>query len=400
MGAGANRQRGIMKIIAWTLLFAFSIWSFETTTFVPSAFAATSTSTSTSTNTGTSTTTKTSTSTTTNTNCTTSGQNLGGGNWTYCNNNTNNNQVNSEKDTKQLNDSGAQQSQMLGMMGIAMGMAMVAAGMAMQPPNMGLIMAGLLAIMMGMQALKAAAQMKKNANTAGYRGSNLTGLNPGPTVSNIGNGTGMSSNSDTGANGDSSGIKIDPALLRDGKANSIFTDFESKTGLNRDDLAASLAAGGNPLDMLANSPALAGKTSAGDLAKLMDSAKSSQGADSGNLMDKLGLTPEELAKMSGGEYTANLGGGGRTPNSTGASSFDFAGGAGATASDPNGGNANASKGNELGMSADVLAALSKNGVTDQTIFQMVSNQYKKKTPVLFGITQKRDGAKANPFETN
>lgn len=394
-----------MKIMIYTLVLSVGLGPICHIVDPTLAYAATSTATNTSTssttntntNTTTSSNTSTSTSTATNANCANSGAVYGGGAaFSHCN--KNDNQQNSQTDTEDLNDSGAQQSKMLGMMAIAAGAAMVAAGMAMVPPNMGLIAAGMALILAGTQALAAASKMDKNANKAGYNAGNMSG------ISN----NGTPSGSSIGESGSTPGIKIDPSLARTGKASAIFDDFEQKTGISRDELINGLESGKSVPEVLGGSKKMG--ASEAQLAGMMDKASSSgaaMGAD--EAMAKLGLTAEDLAaygKNTGmsatGEesvYGIGAGGGSRNPNSANTNSLDALFGAG-TGVGAGGNDPNALGGAGLGLSPDVKAALDRNGITNRSIFQMVNEQYKRKTPMMFGVPAKRPtlgGTQENPF---
>jgi len=351
--------------------------------------------------------TSTKTGTSTDTNCHAGTSLYQGGQWNYCNRNANNNQDNTQNDTKDLNDNGANKSSMLGMAAIAAGMAMVAAGMALLsspptvPAGMALIAAGMALIAAGMAALAAASKMNKNANKAGDNGFKMDNLTD-PYKSTISTDTGKNADGSSTlpevkkvdlGDGNTSGIKIDPALLRSGKMDGIFGDMEKNTGLNRDDMAKALAGGGNPLNLLSNSPALKGKSigSEGNLNKMMDDTMSKgnlPGAE--DMMNQLGLTDGDLGKGN----VVDLGGGGRGPAAASAPNIDslFPSSAveknGAGGGDPN----------AMKISPEVQAALDKNGITGRTIFEMVHSQYKRKTPLMFGVQERKfDGTKENPF---
>ncbi len=339
----------------------------------------------------------------TDTNCHTGGGQYGGGQWNYCNRDKDNNQDNTQEDNQDLNNNGANQSTMLGMAAIAAGMAMVAAGMALlpspptTPAGVALIAAGMALIAAGMAALAAAKKMNNNANKSGYNAYKMDNLNPyQSTISGDGdgkNGTGTSQLGDIKkvdvGDGNSSGIKIDPALLRNGKMDGIYGDLEQKTGLNRDEFADAMANGADPLSLLANSPALAGKPSASqeNLQKMMDDTMAKgNGPDANEMMNQLGLTNEDLA--------VNAAGASRTPAATTPNVDALFPLSGDTKGGPTGGNPT-----DMKLSPEVQAALDKNGIVHgRTIFQMVHSQYRKKTPLMFGIHEKKfDGTKENPF---
>lgn len=315
-----------------------------------------------------------------NSDCTSSTAGYGGGSLTHCN--TTDSQETSQKDTEKLNDSGSQQSSMMGTMAIGAGMAMIAAGMACSPsPCTGLIAAGAALVMAGMQALSAASKMANNSGISGYNAGNLgsiSGLDPVKT--------------NLGKNGPGASIKIDPNLTRDGKVGMIFDDFEQKTGISREELAEALAAGKSPSEIMA----AAGKFGSQDqLDKILaDNAAAGSAMTQDELMNKLGLAPEYMLVASTADesaYSAASVGASRSPSST-TNGLDGLLGAKA---DPNAG----VFGNKLGLSPDVQAALDRNGITSRSIFQMVSDQYKRKTPMLFGVPARQPSSHGveNPF---
>lgn len=300
-------------------------------------------------------------------------------------------QENTQKDTEDMNDKSGNQSSMLGMMAIAAGAAMVAAGMAMVPPNIGLIMAGIALIMAGLAALAAAAAMGKNENKAKVNDGRMSAISGGPTPvpgSKFGKGTGAS------------GIKIDPSLTRTGKANSIFDDFEKKTGISRDTLAAGLMEGKNPAEILGGQGKMG--MSASQMQSMMDKAAADgTGLGADDVMNKLGLTPEDMEMygkntgMGEGLEMPNGGGAGRGPTAASSNNFDSMFGA---PKGPEGGPAYLG-GAGLNLSPDVQAALDKAGITDRSLFEMVNQTYRKKTPMMFGVQPSTPNSisESNPF---
>lgn len=434
-----------MKFGLWILILAVTVWSLDRDMWIVQAIAATTTKTSFNTNITTTTSTMTlatgsvittvgyNTATITNvstltstssasgpssnsnssasndTNCHTGGAQYGGGQWNYCNRGDPVQQRNTQDDTKDMNDKGANQSTMLGMAAIAAGMAMVAAGVALlpNPPTtpigVALIAAGMALIAAGMAALAAASKMDKNANKAGTNANKLDNIAAPPYKSTISEGKGSDNSlgddsaivaaSDLGkadlAPGNGSGIKIDPVLLRSGKIDTIFSDMEKKTGLNRDDFINEMNSGGNPLSMLSTSPALSGKPSASEanLQKMMDDTLAKGGLPNGQeVMDKLGLSAEDLGGKDVGPNDMNRG---LASKDNGLNIDALFSSKDAPAGGPTGGS------NSMRLSSDVQAALDRNGITGRSIFEMVHSQYVKKTPLMFGVgANKMDGAKA------
>jgi hypothetical protein len=252
-----------------------------------------------------------------------------------------------------------------------------------------------------MMGMSAAGQMANNAGISGYNAGQMGNLNP--TVPGVTTpGTGITTPPGTvGASidtpGSTSGIQIDDSFTRTGKAGAIFDEFEQKTGIDRDEFAKGLKDGKSVADMLAASKNFGG-SSADKLQGMFDGA---QAMNANDVMDKLGLTPEELAAMAGkGEGEMNLAGASsngsgamRNPASTGLDGL--LGGLGNTpaAGDGTVGLKNGS------LSPDVQAALDRNGITDRTIFQMVRMQYRSKTPMMFGQAERsrQSATGTNPF---
>jgi hypothetical protein len=325
-----------------------------------------------------------------------------------------NNQKNTQEDTKNTNDQGSQQSSMLGMLAIAGGMAMIAAGTAMlskpptAPAGAALIAAGAALLMAGMQAMAAAGEMANDAGTAGYNVGRLDRLGTyGVTSTGTNTATGGSINNKPNA----SGVKIDPSLLRSGKSSLILDDFEGKTGISRDELAQALIDGKTPAEIMAGNKKFGGK-SADEMNKMLGDAAASNGPmSSSDAMDKLGLSAEDLAALgkntgmsaTGEENTYGAGGGAggsgasRKPDSSSSTNFD--GLFGGPKADPAGAGVVGGAGS-LGLSPEVQAALDRNGITGHSIFQMVNSQYKKKTPMMFGVptaAKPTAGSADNPF---
>lgn len=324
------------------------------------------------------------TSTSTSTNCSSSGKVYGGGSMSHCN--TSDNQQNTQDDTKKLNDQGSSSAAGAGMAAIAAGMAMIAAGVALManpptaPAGAALVAAGTALLMAGMQAMAAAQKMANNAGISGYRGSNMSTLNTSTlSGTDIGNGSGAS------------GIKIDPSLLRNGKVAAIMDDFEKKTGISRDDLKDQLESGKSPAEIMAQSNKFGGASEA-QLQSMLDKNSGGTPLTNQEMMDKLGLTPEDLAGSGENVYAQSTGGGSRSPasNNSGAGLDGLFGKPG----DSTSGAANAQL-EAKGLSPEIQSALDKSGITNRTLFQMVHSQYKKKTPMMFG-----QPSSANPLTNN
>lgn len=289
-----------------------------------------------------------------------------------------------QQNTERENEQGSNQSSMLGMMAIAAGTAMMAAGAAMManPPTAAagaaLMAAGAAMLAAGMMGMAAAGQMANNAGKAGYNSGTMSNISQTP-VSGVGK-------TNPGI------IKIDPSLMRDPKAAQIFDDLKNKTGLSAEDLAAGLNDGKSIGEMLAKKTGVSAEKIDGMIAN----ATPMSGAEA---MSKLGLTPEELAAMAkngslGDDANSYAQAGGGDRKTASANSFDgmFA------KNDTTGASVAGGVGLDGKLSPEVQAALDKEGITSRTIFDMVSTQYKRKTPMMFGVQQKAmpTGDK-NPF---
>jgi hypothetical protein len=369
-----------MKSITYALILAVGLWP-ALGAFSPSVAQATSTDTNTDTN--------------TNTNCATTTGGYQNSSFSHCV--KADNQENSQSDTKDLNDSGAQQSMMLGMMATAAGAGMVAAGMACAPsPCTGLISAGAALIMAGMMGMQAAGNMAQNAGIADwqdYKMKDLPHNTPGTDI-------------DPGSHG-TPGIDIDDSFTRTGKSGVAFDDFENKTGIDRSALVDGLKSGQSVASILAGSDKLKaqGVTEAA-VQGALDEAAAGPPLSADEVMNQLGMTPEELAAMaknssgsSEGDGSYNLAGGAanRNPASDATNSFGSLLGTGASKDSLDGSVIGGALGKGA-LSSDVQAALDKNGITDLSIFQMVHQKYKVKTPMMFGESaRKPSSATENPF---
>jgi len=230
--------------------------------------------------------------------------------------------------------------------------------------GMGALM--LLQGIMGMQGAKAA---KNNANSSGLNAQDMGSLG-GSTISGI----------DVG---ETEGIKMDPALLRNGKANSIMSEFEKKFGISRDDFANAVANGADPREILKAAPTNA---IPGSLMANGSIAASSLGPE---VKEKLladspiaGLQEEMLAEYNlgagGARSTASKSGGGGDDELPPLTDFTS--------------NGTADSGfGALQVSPEVRAALEKqalldqmNGKSDVTIFQMVHSKYREKFGMIYG----------------
>jgi hypothetical protein len=325
------------------------------------------------------------------------------------------NQRNTQNNNKDMNDKSSQQSSMMGMMAIMAGMAMMAAGAAMManpptmPAGMALMAAGAMLLAAGMAAMAAAKEMKDNANRSGVNGVNMDNL---PTSTISGDPTKNLGDS-KGGKATGSSLTIDPSVVEPGgKSDALVEDFENKTGISRGELIDGLNNGKSPIDMLAASSAMkkagVGADKIGSL--VADAQSSGNMPNGGELLDKIGMSAEDIAAMAaknasmGGDGALAAGGGGsagRSPTSTSAPDYSFqgAGKDGPVGSAGLGAGANFSGTPGSGhLSDSVQNALDRSGITTRSLFQMVHEQYKKKMPMMFGAQERKAASHSdNPF---
>ncbi len=174
---------------------------------------------------------------------------------------------------------------------------------------------GGLMMLQGLMSLNAANQAGQNAsnsyaNAAGM-GSYPGSIGTSPTPESL-NGKGGSS--ELGAGGRSSElVKIDPSLLRTGKANDIMGQFENKFGISRDSFAKSVMAGEDPRRIFGSAPRNA--LSNDDMNKATSAAKGMSEADKANALAGTGLAEaqkEMAGKLGQEQYLVSQGGGGST----------------------------------------------------------------------------------------
>lgn len=236
---------------------------------------------------------------------------------------------------------------------------------------------GGLMLLQGIMSLNAANQAGKNADTAFGNSTNMGSFGTSPTPdskakTNIGQG---------GRSGDI--VKIDPSLLRTGKANDIMGQFEDKFGMSREAFANALANGEDPRKLLGNAPRNA--LSNADMNKATDAAKGMSDEDKAKAMAELSDTQKEMsAKLGINEMSLAAGSSVRAPSSSKKpdEELDSLGLDGATA----GADAQA-----LGVSPEVQAALDQRAsreraanIGELTLFQIVHTKYREKSKIIFG----------------
>lgn len=242
---------------------------------------------------------------------------------------------------------------------------------------------GGLMMLQGVMSLNAANQAGKNADTSFGNASNMGNFGTSPTPESIKTGS-------LGQSGGRSGemIKIDPSLLRTGKANDIMGKFEDKFGISRDSFAQSVAQGEDPRSLLGNAPRNA--LSNADMNKATSAAAGMSAEDKANALAATELAAaqaEMAAKME--QYAVNPAAGG--PSRMVASKkaddeLDAFAALVAPVPQP------AMDALPTGVSQEVRDALMakaqnerKHGITELTIFQLVSAKYREKSKVIFGF---------------
>jgi hypothetical protein len=284
------------------------------------------------------------------------------------------NQQDAQKQNQQKAKEGQGMAQLMGIASIALGGYMIKTGVQTNASctcgaGTPMIISGAMAIMQGIQGLMGAQKLGQMANTsAGFSG-NLGSMGPGTTKFNT--------------NAGSSGFSFDPNALKQGKIGDIMSRFEKATGMTRDALSKALMSGAKPQDILAK----AGISNA-DLAKAMAGASAAIKKDPNALAannKKLGID-----KLTNGINFGSM-------DAVASSKSAGASVGGDLMKDLNLG------GEELAppaakdippneVSAELQAEMDKAGLTDKTIFQMVRNQYDKKTPMLYGQDDREPAA--------
>lgn len=239
---------------------------------------------------------------------------------------------------------------------------------------------GGLMLVNGMLALQAANQSGQMAAN-GFNNAATMGSATAPTPAG-GNGP---ENSKLGSTGTSS-VRLDPALLRTGTANSIMGQFEKKFGIPRDQFAQAVLDGQDPRKLLGAAPL--NPLSNTDMNTATNGAKGMSAADKEKALagTELSAAQKELAGKLDDKYAINGAGGGTGSN---ASSFRKPANLGEDAPPADEGG----KPSDVAMaiSPDVKDALAakeledrRNGITDLTIFEVVHAKYREKSKMIFG----------------
>lgn len=166
---------------------------------------------------------------------------------------------------------------------------------------------GGLMLLQGMMAMASAKQAAANADTSYSNAGTLGAIDQtGGTMSGV-PGSGAPGESKLGdskltgasATNGKSTISLDPAMLRNGKADVVMSRFEKQFGLDRDQFANDIASGKDPRELLANAPKNA--LSVADLNKATSAARGMSDAEKQDA-----LSASELAEIQK-EMAANAG---------------------------------------------------------------------------------------------
>jgi hypothetical protein len=236
---------------------------------------------------------------------------------------------------------------------------------------------GAMQMLQGLMGMQGAGQGQNNAAAAGVNAAKLGAITPSKIA--LGN-------KDTSAN---SGIKIDPNLLRNGKANLVLGEFEKKFGIPRDDFAGAVLSGVDPREILKSAPknALSADTlnqAFGAAAKASDAEKAMAKASLAGLQDEA-LNTFEIPSVG----------------SSGASKLSSSKKRSSELEplDPSLLGVGITQNDDGSVSAHVQAALDAEAREQaerlrapgsMTIFQQVHSKYKEKYVLIFGISAEQD----------
>ena len=308
-------------------------------------------------------------------------------------------QKKAQEDTAKKNKSSGQTASLLGMALAAGGAVMVTYALSQPQTNVPLLVAGLFTIAGGMGSMMAANAMNKTGDAASANVGNLGSIGTGLGGTGT-NGSGLKANAGSIINPDGSlgnrsdgattgnSIAINSDDLKNGKVGEIFDKFEAQTGIKREDFARGLESGKSPSELLKG----LGGLSQEQLEEGMKNAIASNGSggslgagDIENIAKEMGLSDLYAeAKEDGGLDFS--GGGGASRNAGSAASNPLANLAGniGTTTAPSLLVDDSGKIDLNNLSAEVRKQLEKEGRTGQSLFQMVTQRYRKVTPMLFG----------------
>ena len=191
--------------------------------------------------------------------------------------------------------------------------------------------------------------------------------------------------------GQTPGIKVDPALLRNGKADAVMSKFESQFGLDRDEFANAVASGQDPRELLANAPKNA--LSMADLNKATGAAKGMSESEKQSALaaSEMAEIQKEFAENTklGSDENAYAAGSGKTTGASisrrlasetlddlGLGEQELAGSAGLV--DPS---VSPAIRDALQRREDEL---SKKSHVDMSLFEVVHRKYREKLPMISG----------------
>jgi hypothetical protein len=248
---------------------------------------------------------------------------------------------------------------------------------------------GGLMLLNGMMGLAAASQSGQMADASALNASGMDSLS-GATAGtpNSSNSAGTTTSGLGSASGASNPIKLDPALLRTGKADDIMNQFESHFGIPRDQFANGVIGGQDPRNLLNSAPKNA--LSNDDMNKALSGAKSMSDAERAAALAKspMGDVQRDLASKMGGDAQYEMKMAGAGTNGSSLAAFGKKKDAELDPVDLPVTDATAA----LGLSPEVQAALSakqlddrNHGLTDLTIFQVVHAKYREKSKMIFGF---------------
>lgn len=233
-------------------------------------------------------------------------------------------------------------------------------------------------LLQGLMGLMAAQQAGNNANQAADNAAGLDTLNSGVT--------GIKSTKLGSGNSGTSQIKIDPNLLREGKANAVMTAFEKHFGIPRDEFANSVANGVDPRQLAMNAPKNA--LTADSLNMGMSAAKNMSQAEKDAAMKAAGLAELQAqlaakAAEAGGELNAS----GGSKKSAGKSELDDIPELNLDAAKTV--EADRAPAADAGLSPELQAVLAQKETESQregsTIFQVVHRKYQEKLRMIYGF---------------
>lgn len=297
-------------------------------------------------------------------------------------------QTQTQQQTKDKASSGANLAQISGMLSVGIGTYMIKEGSSSSPSNTLMIAMGAQMVVSGLQGLQGAQALSDTANRADFNANTLVSDPPvlPPTIDP--------------RTGTTSDLKMDPALLRDGKLGEVMNKIEGM-GVSRDDFAAAAIAG--KMIPIPKTSSFSGIPSS-KWDSLLSHGAAKNSADPNSLkeaLEKSGVNSAiasyskngkdgSLAAMPAGTGLPGPGGASKGASST----DDFLANFGKSESEA--GSLTLNGAGQGTMSPEVQAALDKNGLNEKSIFEMVRLQYRKQSPTMFGFDRK-PSSESDPF---